>query len=447
MSRSFGSHFAVRSKRVVRSSGVDAAVVEIANEKIVGVFPYETKVTCQLFDFENQVIMPGIVDTHAHINEPGRTDWEGFETATKAAAAGGITTVIDMPLNSIPATTTLSALHEKAAVAQGKCSVDYGFWGGVVPGNAAELETMVRAGAHGFKCFLIESGVDEFQHVQEDDLKKALPILKKLGVPLLAHAELDLPAIAKPLRHSSKDYLDYLFSRPKGWENEAVRMLARLAFETKAQIHIVHLSSSEATEIVKKAKQDGLSFTAETCPHYLTLCAEEIPSGATHFKCAPPIRERANQDALWEALRDNILDFIVSDHSPCTPQLKKLDTGDFTSAWGGISSLQFGLSLIWTEARRRGFTLNDLARWMCERTAAFAGLEKRKGKIEVGLDADIVVWDPEAQFQISTNQIFHRHAVSPYVNKDVYGKVMLTLLRGQPIYDQGTFHLHLGKQV
>lgn len=388
-------------------------------------------------DAGERVVMAGIVDTHAHINEPGRTEWEGFETATRAAAAGGITTVVDMPLNSIPPTTSLSGLEAKAGAAEGRCLIDYGFWGGVVPDNAGELNAMIERGALGFKAFMIESGVDEFRFAQEKDLRLAMPILARAGVPLLVHAEVDLGAT--PSQSDPKNYSRYVQSRPPRWEVEAIRRIIRLSAETGCAVHIVHLSAAAALADLKRARAQGVPITVETCPHYLTFCEEEIAEGATHFKCAPPIRDRANQDWLWQGLRDGVIDFIVSDHSPCTPALKKLETGNFDQAWGGIAGLQFSMPAVWTQMRRRGLALRDLTRWMSVKTARFAGLDQHKGRIQVGLDADFVIWDPDATFQVEASQVRHRHSLTPYAGQTLHGVVHQTYRRGERIYDHGQF--------
>lgn len=388
-----------------------------------------------VFDFKDLVVLPGLVDTHAHINEPGRTDWEGFETATRAAAVGGITTVIDMPLNSIPATTSLAALGTKEAAASGKCRIDYGFWGGVIPGNSAELEPMVRAGAFGFKCFLCPSGVDEFPHVVEKDLRAAMPILARLGVPLLVHAELESPVAVH--ERDPRKYRGFLESRPQKWEVDAIRQVIELARETGCRTHIVHLSAADALPILERARAEGVSITAETCPHYLSFTAEEIPDGATHFKCCPPIRESDNRELLWRAIAARQIEFIVSDHSPCTPGLKLRESGDFAKAWGGIAGLQFGLPVIWSEMRSRGFGLGDLAQLMSSRTAAFLGLESRKGAIAPGMDADFVVFDPVAEARIEEANVLHRHSLTPYAGRSVRGRVIRTFLRGTEIAADG----------
>jgi allantoinase len=387
----------------------------------------------RVLDAGDRVVMPGLVDAHVHINEPGRTEWEGFETATRAAAVGGVTTLVDMPLNSIPATTTVAALDAKLAAARGRLHVDCGFWGGVVPGNASELEPLVKAGVAGFKAFLVPSGVDEFEHVSEADLRRAMPILAGLGVPLLAHAEL-----AAPLRPDAGDprrYATYLSSRPSSWENQAIRLLVRLCRETGCSVHIVHLSSAQALDMLAAARRDGLPVTVETCPHYLFFGAEDVPDGRTDFKCSPPIRERENRERLWEGLGEGTIDMVVSDHSPCTPELKGLESGDFLQAWGGIASLQFRLPVVWTEARHRGFGLEDLTRWLCSRPADLAGLRARKGRIAPGQDADFVIWDPDAEVHVRPEIVRHRHAQTPYRGHRLLGRVTATMLRGAFVYE------------
>ncbi len=426
--------FALRSRRVVTPQGLRPATVLVRDGKIEAVEPFESSAgTFGLLDAAEKLLMPALVDTHVHVNEPGRAEWEGFETATQAAAAGGVSTLVDMPLNSVPVTTSLRALEAKRRSAQGKCWVDCGFWGGVVPGNRGELEAMIDAGVFGFKAFLIDSGIPEFPAVEERDLREAMPVLARRGVPLLAHAELCGPA---PIPRNSRRYKDYLDSRPKAWENEAVRMLSRLCRETGCRVHVVHLSSAQALESLREAKAEGLPMSAETCPHYLCLCAEDVGDGRTEFKCAPPIREAANRERLWEALADGTIDFIVSDHSPCLPELKELESGDFQRAWGGISSLQWGLPAVWTEARSRGFSAERMAAWMSAAPAAFAGL-RSKGAVEVGKDADLVVWDPDASFTADPRGLKHRHRVSPYAGRKFFGVVETTFLRGEKIYERG----------
>jgi allantoinase len=434
------SDLLLRSRRVVLADRVVPATIEIAGGRIQSLREgAPDEVTRPVIDVGDSVVMAGVVDAHVHINEPGRTEWEGFVTATAAAAAGGITTIVDMPLNCIPVTTTREALAVKAREAQGRCSVDYAFWGGVVPGNAGELEGMIDAGVAGFKCFLVHSGIDDFPASTEADLRLAMPIIARKGSVLLVHAELPGPidAAEAEQRAHPKDprrYETFLRSRPRASENEAIAMMIRLSRELSCRVHIVHLSSSDALPMLADAKRQGVPISAETCPHYLTFVAEEIPDGATQYKCCPPIRESDNRDRLWEGLRAGILDVVVSDHSPCAPALKVPEKGDFLDAWGGIASLQFGVSSIWTEASRRGFSLPDLSRWMSRSSAALAGLE-RKGRIEVGCDADLVVWSPERSFSPSLATIRHRHGVTPYLGRSLSGVVEQTYLRGERIFE------------
>ena len=395
-----------------------------------------------LHEAGDHVVMPGIVDPHVHINEPGRADWEGFTTATRAAAAGGVTTLIEMPLNSIPATTSVSAFRKKIAAAAGKLWVDTGFWGGVVPGNADEIALLWNEGVFGYKCFLAPSGVDEFRHVPEADLREALPILATLHAPLLVHAELPGPIekAADAIVNSRKSkYSTWLASRPRAAENEAVALMVNLAREFRARVHIVHVSSSDALPILRGAKLAGLAVTAETCPHYLTFASEEIPDGATEFKCAPPIREAENREKLWEGLRDSTLDFIATDHSPCPPKMKLKETGDFMAAWGGIASLELSLPAVWTSARHRGYALGRIAHSLCRAPAEFSGLGKRKGQIAVGFDADIAIWDPDAKFRVDSSLLHQRHKLTPYAGRELSGVVLETFLRGRRIYDRGEF--------
>jgi allantoinase len=426
------------SRRVVTPEGVRPATVHVRQGKIEHVGPFgEATSGYPVIDCGDSVLMPGIVDTHVHINEPGRTEWEGFETATHAAAAGGVTTLVDMPLNSIPATTTREGFRAKLAAMDGKCQVDVGLWGGVVPGNPGELEGLLKDGVLGFKAFLVPSGVEEFQHVEEPDLRTALRELARRGAVLLAHAELPGPVEAAEgvwAEESPTEYDRYLRSRPDAAEVEAVALLIRLCRETGCRVHVVHVSSAEVLPLLKRAREEGLPVTAETCPHYLTFAAEEIPDGAVTFKCAPPLRSRENRERLWDALREGILDLVVTDHSPCPPEMKKIETGDFREAWGGISSLQLALPAVWTGAQERGFALSDLAQWMCAAPARLAGLAGRKGAIAPGYDADLVIWDPEASFVVDAEQLHHRHKLTPYAGRTLYGTVRQTLLRGEVIY-------------
>jgi allantoinase len=432
---------AIQSNRVVLPDGVRPAAIFVRDGVIAGLGAPGEFARAMTLDFDDSVIMPGIVDTHVHINEPGRTTWEGFETATMAAAAGGVTTIIEMPLNSIPAVTTGKALQQKISAAEGKLFVDVGFWSGVVPGNSAELGEMYEAGAFGFKCFLVPSGVPEFEFVRESDLRQAIPELARLGAVLLVHAELPEPidqAMERAKGREPKHYATWLDSRPCQAEVEAIELLVRLAEEYKARIHIVHLSSASALGKIRSAQQRNVRITTETCPHYLTIAAEEIPDGATEFKCAPPIRERSNQEQLWEALREGPIDFIVTDHSPAPPETKCIDSGDFMRAWGGIASLQLSLPLVWTGARQRGFNLNDVSNRLCGSPAKFAGLP-RKGEIKPGNDADFVVWDPEDSFQVNPEMLFFRHKLTPYIGRTLYGVVRSTFVRGREMYASGNF--------
>jgi allantoinase len=434
----------LRSERVVTPEGLRPATVWIREGRIERVAPPdEVPSGAPLVDCGGLVVMPGIVDTHVHVNEPGRTEWEGFETATRAAAAGGVTTLVDMPLNSIPATTTREALRLKAEAAERQCSVDVGFWGGVVPGNAGELAGLWREGVLGFKAFLVPSGVDEFQHVEEKDLREALPVLARLGAPLLAHAELPGPIEAAAGVWDGagpaglREYDRYLRSRPDAAEVEAVELLVRLCRDTGGRVHVVHVSSAGVLPVLRQARVEGLPLTAETCPHYLTFAAEEIPEGGVTFKCAPPIRSRENREKLWEALREGSIDLVATDHSPSPPERKKVETGDFRGAWGGIASLELALPAVWTEARKRGFTIADLAEWICAAPARLAGLTGRKGAVAPGYDADLVVWDPEERFTVEPGSLHHRHKLTPYAGRTLYGVVRRTLLRGETIYDEG----------
>lgn len=386
-------------------------------------------------DVGDLVVMPGLVDTHVHINEPGRTEWEGFETATKAAAAGGITSLVEMPLNSSPVTTTADAFQKKVSATKGKLWVDCGFYGGVIVGNSSHIQPLIDSGVLGFKAFLIHSGIDEFPNATESDLRAAMPIIAKNDLPLLVHCE--LTSNQKSEIRNPKSYSHYLASRPRQWERDAIELMIRLCKEYRCRTHVVHLSSADALPMLLKARSEGLPLTVETCSHYLYFSAEEIPDGDTRFKCAPPIRERENRERLWEGLESGVIDFIVSDHSPCPPQMKRLDDGDFMKAWGGISSLQFGLSIVWTEARKRGFTIGDVTRWMSSLPAEFVGL--KKGKIESGYDADIVIWNPDTSFVVKPELIHHRHKLTPYEGRTLDGVVERTYLRGKKIFDKGNF--------
>ncbi|MFB7297506.1 allantoinase AllB [Streptomyces rubiginosohelvolus] len=424
----------LRSTRVVTPEGTRPAAVAVAGGTIDAVLPYDARVpsSARLEDVGDQVVLPGLVDTHVHVNDPGRTEWEGFWTATRAAAAGGITTIVDMPLNSLPPTTTVENLRVKQEVARTKAHVDVGFWGGALPDNVKDLRPLHDAGVFGFKCFLSPSGVDEFPELDQRQLANSLGEITDFGGLLIVHAE-DPHHLADAPQRNGRKYADFLASRPRDAENTAIENLIAQARRLGARVHVLHLSSSDALPLIAAAKREGVRVTVESCPHFLTLTAEEVPDGATEFKCCPPIREAANQDTLWAGLADGTIDCIVSDHSPSTADLK---TPDFASAWGGISSLQLGLPAIWTEARRRGHTLDDVARWMSAAPAELAGLT-RKGAIEAGRDADFAILDPDAAFTVDPARLEHRNRVTAYAGRTLHGVVTSTWLRGQRIADQG----------
>ena len=434
----------IRGRRVITPETDGAASVYIRNGVINRVANYdEIPAGCELIEAgDDAVVMPGLVDTHVHINEPGRTEWEGFASATRAAAAGGVTTVIEMPLNSIPPTTTLANFREKLKAAEGQCSVDVGFWGGVVPGNVSELEPLFEAGVRGFKCFLVHSGVDEFPNVTEADLCEAMPELARLGAVLIVHAEVPEPidkALEEEREADPRKYSTFLKSRPREAEDRAVALVIRLSRETGARVHIVHHSSSDALPALRQARAAGLALTIETCPHYLCFAAEDIADGATEFKCCPPVRERENREKLWGALDEGLIEMVVSDHSPCPPGMKSLGSGNFLEAWGGISSLQLRLPVMWTMARARGYSINHLAEWLARAPARLVDLEKRKGAIAAGYDADLVIWNPQTEFRVEPAMLHHRHKLTPYNGQTLSGVVEATYLRGHKIYDRGRF--------
>jgi allantoinase len=431
------SCWVLRSRRVITPAGVRGAAVVIRGETIEAVVdPASVDASWPFEDVGDRFVLPGLVDTHVHINEPGRTEWEGFRTATRAAAAGGITTLVDMPLNSSPVTTTVEALQLKTAASEGQLWVDCGFYGGIVPGADDQVEPLGRAGVLGFKAFLCPSGIDEFPPAGAAELRSALPRLARAGLPLLVHAELPDREVV-PITGDHRSYAAYLASRPRRWEHEAIALLIALGRETGIRIHVVHLASAEALPMIAEARAEGLPLTVETCPHYLSFAADEVPDGDPRYKCAPPIRGRADREGLWRGLQQGLIDTIGSDHSPAPPALKHLDTGDLARAWGGIASLQISLPAVWTEARRRGLALEQVVDWMAHRPAALVGLAGRKGAIAPGADADLVVFDADAAFTVDARRLEHRHPVTPYDGRVLTGRVETTWLRGFPVFREG----------
>jgi allantoinase len=447
---------AIKSTRVISPNGIIEAIVLIRDGKIEDIVSEIPDGDFPLNDAGNNVLMAGIVDPHVHINEPGRTEWEGFESATKAAIAGGVTTLVDMPLNSSPVTTNVKAFEEKlnAVADKGqtgavrpllKLNCNCGFWGGVIPGNEKDIEPLIEKGVLGFKAFLIHSGIDEFPNATEADLRKAMPIIAKHGLPLLVHCELSNSLHASRLT-SPDSYQNYLSSRPQKWEDDAIALMIRLCEEYNCLTHIVHLSSASSIEQIAKAKEKGLPLTVETGQHYLYWNAEDIKDGHTELKCAPPIREKENNEKLWQALKDGIIDFVATDHSPAPADLKELESGDFMKAWGGISSIQFSLPVLWTAAKKHDCSLSDIAKWLCENSSSLPGLQKTKGRIEKGFDADLLVWDPEQSFIVSKKMILHKHKITPYIGEELNGVIMQTYLAGEKIYDEGkVINLNKGK--
>jgi allantoinase len=433
---------ALRSTRVLTPDGIAPAVVIVDDERITALGGWhDAPGDAELYDFGDHVLLPGLVDSHVHINDPGR-DWEGFHTATQAAAAGGVTTLVDMPLNCVPETIGVPALEAKREAARAKAWVDWAAWGGVVRGNAESLPSLVRAGVPGFKCFLIHSGIDGFAWVDETDLRAALKKLRGTGLPLLAHAEVAGPvgAATQALNRMSADwrkYSTYLRSRPDDAEIEAIALLIRLAEEFQTPIHIVHLSSAQALPLLRDARERGVPVTVETCAHYLWFDAAEIPDGATQYKCAPPIRDAANREALWNTLDEGLIEMVITDHSPCPPEMKRRDEGRWDKAWGGIASLGLALPVLWTGMRQRGIDLERIAEWMAAAPAKLAGMSGRKGVIAVGADADFAVFDPDARWTVAPSDLHFRHKLSPYLDAELQGRVLETWLRGAPVFRTG----------
>jgi allantoinase len=431
------------SRRVVTPEGIRPAAVLVEGERVTAVLGVgRVPAEAQVRDYGEAAILPGLVDSHVHINEPGRTEWEGFETATRAAAAGGYTMLVDMPLNCLPATTSVGALEAKRAAARGKCRVDWAAWGGVVSDNQARIEALAAAGVRGFKCFLVHPGIDGFTMVTEQELRAALPHVARTKLPLLVHAELPSPVDAATATLADADwksYSTYLKSRPDEAELSAIRLMLALCKEFRFKLHIVHLATCHALPMLGAARAQGLPVTVETCPHYLHFAGETIGDGATLCKCAPPIRSRENREQLWQALKEGLIDFVVTDHSPCPPAMKRLEEGSFKTAWGGIASLSVALPVMWTEASARGFTLVEIARWMAEGPARLAGCDARKGRIAAGYDADFAVFDPDAEFVVTKEKLHYRHAISPYLGEKLRGAVKATYMRGRAIYADGKF--------
>ena len=438
---------ALKSTAVVLPAGQRPAVLVLQGGRIADVLPHEAAVAGPVLDLGDAAILPGVIDPHVHLNEPGRTAWEGFDTGTRAALAGGLTTLVDMPLNSAPVTTSVKNLRLKQAATQGQLHTNVGFWGGIVPGNASEVEPLIAAGVLGFKAFLTHSGIADFPNATEEDLRKVMPVLARHGRPLLVHCELSADR-DEWKKGDTRSYPNYLASRPKSWEDEAIKLMIRLCAEYRCPVHIVHLSSANSLAAIAEAKAQGLPLTVETGQHYLFFSAEEIQAGQTQFKCAPPIRERANNEQLWQALQSGLIDFVATDHSPAPPDLKQLASGDFATAWGGIASLQLALPVLWTAARQRGATLADIARWLSTSPARLIGQAHRKGQLTKGYDADLVVVAADATFTVTEALLHHRHKVSPYLGRELAGVVTHTFLAGEEVFRHPDFrHLNRGQFV
>ena len=420
----------IRAGRALVEAAIKPATVAIRGGVITEIggadAEFDSAETATLDD--DQVLLPGMIDTHVHINDPGRSDWEGFETATRAALKGGYTTLVDMPLNSLPSTVSVDALEEKKAAAQGNCFVDMGFWGGAIPGNKSDLAPLHGSGVFGFKCFLADSGVPEFPPLDADQLNEHLDEIARLGSLMIIHAEDPTTLDAAP-HVPGRAYADFLASRPDASEVEAIRVVIDAVRRSGARAHILHLSSAEALPLIRAAKQEGLPLTVETCPHYLSFAAETILEGSTAHKCCPPIRSRDNQDRLWEALRDGTIDCVVSDHSPSTAELKQMEIGDFATAWGGVAAIQVAFTAVWTAARHRGFGLADVVRWMCERPAEIVGM-RGKGAIAIGNSADLIAYAPDERWIVDVDELEHKNKISPYDGLELSGRTVTTWLRG-----------------
>ncbi|WP_043642561.1 allantoinase AllB [Nocardioides alkalitolerans] len=423
---------ALRARHVLVGDEVVPATLVVRDERIAAIEPYEHPtegVVVQAPD--SAYVVPGVVDTHVHVNEPGRTEWEGFLSATEAAALGGATTLVDMPLNSIPPTTTVEHLQVKQSAALGQLMVDVGFWGGAVPGNVADLEPLWRTGVFGFKCFLAPSGVDEFPPLAPDEFLLALREIARFDGLMIVHAE-DATVLEAAPSPPSRAYADFVVSRPPAAETQAIRQVLDGARETGARVHVLHLSSARALDMLADAKAEGLRVTVETCPHYLTFAAETIPDASPQFKCCPPIRDAGNREELWAALREGVIDCVVSDHSPATAEEKHRGGGDLQQAWGGVSGLQVGFAAMASEARSRGIPLAQVSRWMSRHTADLVGLTA-KGRIEVGADADLAVYDTAAPFRVEATNLAHKNPISAYDGLTYDGRVVRTVVRGNAI--------------
>jgi allantoinase len=442
MAMSEGPDLVIRSRMVALPGGVAAASVSVRDGRIRAVGEYGAPADAAAeVDLGEVALLPGLVDSHVHVNEPGRTEWEGFASATAAALAGGITTICDMPLNSVPVTTTVAALHAKVAAARGQCAVDVAFWGGAVPGNADQIGPLLDAGVIGVKCFLIDSGLPEFPPLDPAGLREAMRALTAHdpagpGAPVIVHAE-DPGEVSEP---TGPGFDAFVASRPPVAERRAIETVVRAAAATGARAHIVHLAAAECAALIGAAQASGIALSAETCPHYLYFCAEEVPAGHTEFKCCPPVRYAPNREALWRALEDGVIGGIVSDHSPCPAGLKRLPAGDFRTAWGGIASLQVALPAVWTVARKRGRSLSDVARWMSAFPASLAGLDGLKGCIAPGADADLVAFDPDATFTVRATDLLHKNPVTPYDGRTLTGVVRRTWLHGAEVTPDGPRH-------
>jgi len=430
---------AIRSTRIITNGQVVNGVLMVEDGIIQGIsgeLPNDPGIS--IIEASDNIVMAGVIDPHVHINEPGRTEWEGFETATRSAVAGGITTLVDMPLNSSPVTTTPSAFDNKINATNGKLYTNCGFWGGIIPGNTDQIEPLISKGILGFKAFLTHSGIDDFPNVTESDLRMAMPVIAQHGLPLLVHCEL-LPEIVQPLPGDNRSYLHYLKSRPPEWEDRAIALMIRLCEEFNCRVHIVHLSSANSIEQIAIAKKKGLPITVESAQHYLYFKSENIPDGATEFKCAPPIRESVNNELLWRGLKEGIIDFVATDHSPCTPNLKKKETGDFMQAWGGISSIQFALPILWTATEKRNCNITNMALWLSENPAKLIGKQNKKGQIAAGYDADLVIWNEKSEFRLEESMILHKHRLTPYLGEKLKGVINQTILSGEVVFDRGNF--------